>query len=250
MQYIALIGLYCKSLVQCLSTNAFYGVNSAGALFQYMLPYDPDLWGNNLGYGLGWVIFVVFWFLAIGPIMLNTTFAIIVDTFGHLRERRTLAKRALTSTCFICSLERDAFQQKAKDFNTHIEREHNRLHYYYFLAYLKDSESAQYKSEAESMELTPLELDLKQKVYERKFLKFFPIGKALTLESPEEEDEYNNRMLQKVQQLEKHVGLTAQQQEKIFKQTTDTNRQLQFLLTQLKQTTNEINLMKQQLSSQ
>jgi len=186
-------------------------------------------------------------FLVTGPIMLNTTFAIIVDTFGHLRERRTLAKRALTSTCFICSLERDTFQQKSKDFNTHIEREHNRLHYFYFLAYLKDAETSNFKSDGEPIQLSSIEEDLKKKVYERKFLKFFPIGKALSLECPEEENEFNERMIQKVQRLEKQTDLTTQQQEKIFKQTSDNNRQLQFLLTQLKRTTEEINQLKHQI---
>jgi hypothetical protein len=39
-----------------------------------------------------------------------------------LREKRKEAKIALGSTCFICSLDREAFQQKAKDFTTHTEK--------------------------------------------------------------------------------------------------------------------------------
>uniref|UniRef100_A0A6B2LM99 Uncharacterized protein n=1 Tax=Arcella intermedia TaxID=1963864 RepID=A0A6B2LM99_9EUKA len=171
--------------------------------------------------------------------MLNTTFAIIVDTFGHLRERETVAQQALTSNCFICCLERDVFHKKAKDFTTHIEREHNRLHYFYFFAYLKDSETKRSHSD-----LSLLEQDVKKMVNQKKFLKFFPIGKASSLEAPEE-DQVNEKLLSSVKNIERQIQQSAKQQEKLFKQTTDANRQLQFLFFHLKKTQEELEAVKE-----
>lgn len=46
----------------------------------------------------------------------------LIFNFVDLREQRKEAKKVLGGTCIICSLDREAFQQKAKDFSVHLDR--------------------------------------------------------------------------------------------------------------------------------
>ncbi len=39
--------------------------------------------------------------------------ASIVDTFGNLRDKRAESEQDKISTCFVCSIDRETFQQKA-----------------------------------------------------------------------------------------------------------------------------------------
>lgn len=82
----------------------------------------------------------------------------------------------MSTTCFICSLDRDAFQSRARgifsftnltkiDFQHHVEKEHNRLHYFYFFAWLRDLEVEMSQNVInEEGVLSKLEEQLKEKV--------------------------------------------------------------------------------------
>lgn len=194
--------------MQCFLTLVYFGVPNQGALDQFSAPYEVDPWDGSVdSLSYAWVSYhFAYWFVC--TLVGNVIFAVIVDTFGRtssslpprpsapprhspppeMRENRNKSKEALGTTCFICSLERDAFQQQSKDFLVHQEKEHNRLHYFYFFAYLKDRQRALGGDQA-LVGQSDIEADIVAKVAERNFLKFFPVGRALSLEGDQVNDE-------------------------------------------------------------
>eukprot|EP01125_Pyxidicula_operculata_P015457 TRINITY_DN5248_c0_g1_i1.p1 TRINITY_DN5248_c0_g1~~TRINITY_DN5248_c0_g1_i1.p1 ORF type:complete len:2660 (+),score=527.09 TRINITY_DN5248_c0_g1_i1:28-8007(+) len=227
-------GDYGVSLFMTVLTTAFYGLPANGGLFEYLLPYKTDPLIHEVDYrNLFWVVYMILFMMIVGPTLLNMTFAVIVDTFGEIREKRKEAKKSLASNCLMCSLDRDTFQQYSRDFNIHIEKEHNQLHYLYFFAYLRDL-SAQNTDTLFPRELSVLEQDIFQKIEQRKFLKFFPIGRASTLESEEEEDATTKRIYHKFSQLDKYTKNTSQQQEQVIKSFSETSQHVTSIFEQLK----------------
>ena len=210
---------YCDSLIQCLLTLLYFGLPTSGGLTQFLPSYWVDpLNGNIPSQSYAMVVYIFFYFSITGPILLNVTFALIVDTFGDLREKRKEAKDNLGTTCFVCSLERDAFQQRAKDFNVHLDKEHNRLHYLYFFAYLKDLASR-------NLPRSDLELELSGRIANREFLKFFPVGRALSLETDNEEEAFNVRLYSKVERLERQAESSGHFTERLVKGAAESHRQ-------------------------
>ena len=70
------------------------------------------------------------------------------------------------------------------------------------------------------------------KIQGKKFLKFFPIGRALALQEAEAEaEEFNEKLLERIEKLEKQLVFQAQQQEKLSKQT---NEQLRTISEEIK----------------
>jgi len=108
-KYNAENGSYCTTLLQCWISNLFHGFPSDGGIFEFLEPFtwnSPRRWG--------WIAWSVLFYFIIGVIILNVILASIVDTFGQLREKRKQAKNELNSSCFICSIDRDQFQQNGK----------------------------------------------------------------------------------------------------------------------------------------
>lgn len=227
---------HCETLMQCFLTMMYYGLASNGGLFEFTQPYVVDPWDGTIpSQSYAWVAFVVIYFFIMGPVLLNVVFAIIVDTFGQLREARKEAKDNLGISCFICSLERDAFQQKARDFNVHLDQEHNRLHYLYFFAYLKDlAQRGQQHSN--------LEQSLAEQVRHRKFLKFFPISRARALEAEDvDASEVQARLVAKLSKLGQQLDANESTAEKVVKQAQDGARQVPQLRDELQVLKEDIN---------
>jgi len=249
----------CNTLVQCFMQNLYFGIPSAGQLVQFLQPFTlADPWDQTpSANGVGWLIFNLIYYYGLAIILFNIMLSVIVDTFGGLRENRSDAKNSLGNTCFICSIDRESFQQKARDFSVHIDKEHRRLNYFYFFAYLRDLEEQSYKSVSNSNRqespapskltvatktsllkksdenygdeddevvfvthgLSQLEEEVVQQINNNQFLKFFPVGRALGLE--EEEDQLTKTLLDQTEQLEQKFTQSSEQQEKAIKQYID-----------------------------
>lgn len=134
------------------------------------------------------------------------------------------------------------------------------LYYLYFFAYLKDLEAENLKktisvklspenptqteftyevpgSDEESTKITTFQYDsttklshieenLVQQISSRKFLKFFPVGRAVSLEE-DNEDDISQSIFSKTSEVDKKL---TRQQEKLFKQHVETTKMLQQLL--------------------
>ena len=68
------------------------------------------------------------------------------------------------------------------------------------------------------------------RVYQRDFLKFFPVGRALALENESSETEFEKELYSKVERLERVVETTGQQTELLIKATQVCSLSFLFLL--------------------
>ena len=47
--------------------------------------------------------------------------AILIDTFGKMRQEKNNIAELVTSTCLICGRERDEIERKGEDFDKHVK---------------------------------------------------------------------------------------------------------------------------------
>lgn len=83
------------------------------------------------------VIYDLLFFFIVIIIVLNLIFGVIIDTFADLRSEKQQKELILKNTCFICGLNRSAFDNKTVSFEEHIKCEHNMWHYLYFIVLVK-----------------------------------------------------------------------------------------------------------------
>lgn len=83
------------------------------------------------------VIYDLLFFFIVIIIVLNLIFGVIIDTFADLRSEKQQKELILKNTCFICGLNRSAFDNKTVSFEEHIKSEHNMWHYLYFVVLIK-----------------------------------------------------------------------------------------------------------------
>jgi hypothetical protein len=77
-------GRPCDTILQCTTTNVFFGMPSEGGLFEYLNPPDSRVVGYL------WVLFIVGFYFVIGVILLNVGLAVLVDTFAGITHKHTL----------------------------------------------------------------------------------------------------------------------------------------------------------------
>ncbi|MGH0146773.1 UNVERIFIED_CONTAM: hypothetical protein FKN15_008749 [Acipenser sinensis] len=90
------------------------------------------------------VIYDLLFFFMVIIIVLNLIFGVIIDTFADLRSEKQKKEEVLKTTCFICGLERDKFDNKTVTFEEHIKVEHNMWHYLCFIVLVKVKDSTEY----------------------------------------------------------------------------------------------------------
>lgn len=83
------------------------------------------------------VVYDLLFYFVVIVIVLNLIFGVIIDTFADLRSEKQQKELILKNTCFICGLNRAAFDNKTVSFEMHIQYEHNMWHYLYFIVLIK-----------------------------------------------------------------------------------------------------------------
>uniref|UniRef100_A0A8C2A6Q2 Inositol 1,4,5-trisphosphate receptor n=1 Tax=Cyprinus carpio TaxID=7962 RepID=A0A8C2A6Q2_CYPCA len=122
----------CDSLWMCMITVLSHGLRSGGGVGDVLRKPSKEehLFAARVVYDL------LFFFLVI-IIVLNLIFGVIIDTFADLRSEKQRKEEILKTTCFICGLERDKFDNKTVTFEEHIKEEHNLWHYLYFIVLVR-----------------------------------------------------------------------------------------------------------------
>lgn len=184
-------------------------------MVEFVTPFN---WNESFQ-SLAWISYIVIFYLTFGVLLLNIFLAIIVDTFGQLREARIQSQAVKGNSCFICSIERDTFKRQGIEFSTHIEKDHNIWNYLYFFAYLKDQSHKRSPDKISELDLQPVEREMKRLIGRRRYLRFFPIERAGSLESGEEG--INHRMFNKLIELEKLTVQGAEVQTKLLNENKD-----------------------------
>ncbi|XP_059489597.1 inositol 1,4,5-trisphosphate receptor isoform X6 [Neocloeon triangulifer] len=122
----------CDSLVMCILTTLNQGLRNGGGIGDILrAPSSKEtLFVARVVYDL------LFFFIVI-IIVLNLIFGVIIDTFADLRSEKQQKELILKNTCFVCGLNRSAFDNKTVSFEEHTKSEHNMWHYLYFIVLVK-----------------------------------------------------------------------------------------------------------------
>ncbi|XP_055011214.1 LOW QUALITY PROTEIN: inositol 1,4,5-trisphosphate receptor type 2 [Boleophthalmus pectinirostris] len=184
----------CDTLLMCIITVLNQGLRNGGGVGDILRrpSKEEPLFAARVVYDL------LFFFVVI-IIVLNLIFGVIIDTFADLRSEKQRKEEILKTTCFICGLERDKFDNKTVSFEEHIKFEHNMWHYLYFLVLVRVKDPTEY---------TGPESYVAQMIAEKN-LEWFPRMRAMSLVSSEGDSEQNEmRCLQ--DKLDSTVTLVAQ----------------------------------------
>uniref|UniRef100_A0A665X194 Inositol 1,4,5-trisphosphate receptor n=1 Tax=Echeneis naucrates TaxID=173247 RepID=A0A665X194_ECHNA len=166
----------CDSLLMCIVTVLSHGLRSGGGVGDVLRKPSKEepLFAARVIYDL------LFFFMVI-IIVLNLIFGVIIDTFADLRSEKQKKEEILKTTCFICGLERDKFDNKTVTFEEHIKVEHNMWHYLFFIVLVKVKDSTEY---------TGPESYVAEMIREHN-LDWFPRMRAMSLVSSDADGEQN-----------------------------------------------------------
>uniref|UniRef100_A0A670IY81 Inositol 1,4,5-trisphosphate receptor n=1 Tax=Podarcis muralis TaxID=64176 RepID=A0A670IY81_PODMU len=166
----------CDTLLMCIVTVLNQGLRNGGGVGDVLRKPSKDepLFAARVVYDL------LFYFIVI-IIVLNLIFGVIIDTFADLRSEKQKKEEILKTTCFICGLERDKFDNKTVSFEEHIKAEHNMWHYLYFIVLVRVKDPTEY---------TGPESYVAQMIVEKN-LDWFPRMRAMSLVSNEGDSEQN-----------------------------------------------------------
>lgn len=204
----------CETLFMCIITVLSHGLRSGGGVGDVLRKPSKEepLFAARVVYDL------LFFFMVI-IIVLNLIFGVIIDTFADLRSEKQKKEEVLKTTCFICGLERDKFDNKTVTFEEHIKDEHNMWHYLCFIVLVKVKDSTEY---------TGPESYVAEMIKERN-LDWFPRMRAMSLVSSDAEGEQNElRSLQeKLESTMKLVTNLSGQLSELKEQMTEQRKQKQ-----------------------
>uniref|UniRef100_A0A8C5LVY6 Inositol 1,4,5-trisphosphate receptor n=1 Tax=Leptobrachium leishanense TaxID=445787 RepID=A0A8C5LVY6_9ANUR len=166
----------CDTLLMCIVTVLNHGLRNGGGVGDILRKPSKDetLFPARVVYDL------LFYFIVI-IIVLNLIFGVIIDTFADLRSEKQKKEEVLKTTCFICGLERDKFDNKTVSFEEHIKEEHNIWNYLYFIVLVRVKNKTDY---------TGPESYVAQMI-KSKNLDWFPRMRAMSLVSNEGDGEQN-----------------------------------------------------------
>uniref|UniRef100_A0A452DXP2 Inositol 1,4,5-trisphosphate receptor n=1 Tax=Capra hircus TaxID=9925 RepID=A0A452DXP2_CAPHI len=206
----------CDTLLMCIVTVMNHGLRNGGGVGDILRKpsKDESLFPARVVYDL------LFFFIVI-IIVLNLIFGVIIDTFADLRSEKQKKEEILKTTCFICGLERDKFDNKTVSFEEHIKFEHNMWNYLYFIVLVRVKNKTDY---------TGPESYVAQMI-KNKNLDWFPRMRAMSLVSSEGEGEQNEiRILQdKLSATMKLVSHLTAQLSELKEQMTEQRKRRQRL---------------------
>ncbi|KAL3245175.1 hypothetical protein MRX96_018310 [Rhipicephalus microplus] len=166
----------CDSLLMCIITTMNHGLRNGGGIGDILRPpsaKEPLYFAR--------VVYDLLFFFVVIIIVLNLIFGVIIDTFADLRSEKQQKEETLRNTCFICGLDRSAFDNKSVSFEEHIRCEHNLWHYLYFIVLVRVKDPTEFtgpESYVDSM-------------IKEKNLEWFPRMRAMSLAADEADGEQN-----------------------------------------------------------
>jgi len=166
----------CDTLLMCVITTMNQGLRNGGGIGDVLRQPSTDepLYMVR-------VLYDILFFFVIIIIVLNLIFGVIIDTFADLRSEKHQTEEIKKNSCFICGLERKAFDNKTVTFEDHIKKEHNMWNYLWFIVLIKVKDPT---------EFTGPESYVHQMVKDR-CLEWFPRLRAISLKVEDADGEQN-----------------------------------------------------------
>lgn len=204
----------CDTLLMCIVTTLNQGLRNGGGIGDVLR--RPSLKESMF---VGRVVYDLLFFFVVIIIVLNLIFGVIIDTFADLRSEKQNKEEILKNTCFICGLDRSAFDNKTVSFDEHVNSEHNMWHYLYFIVLLKVKDTT---------EFTGPESYVSQMIKEHN-LEWFPRMRAMSLAIDEGESEQNEmrNLQEKLESTTRLVFTLSQQLNELKEQMTEQRKQRQ-----------------------
>uniref|UniRef100_A0A8C5BDS4 Inositol 1,4,5-trisphosphate receptor n=1 Tax=Gadus morhua TaxID=8049 RepID=A0A8C5BDS4_GADMO len=204
----------CDTLLMCIVTVMNHGLRNGGGVGDVLRKPSKNepLFPARVLYDL------LFYFIVI-IIVLNLIFGVIIDTFADLRSEKQRKEEILKTTCFICGLERDKFDNKTVSFEEHIKLEHNIWNYLYFIVLIREKNRTDYTGPESYVGL----------MIKNKNLDWFPRMQAMSLVVSDGDGEQNEmRMLQdKLGSTAKVVTTLTSQLNELKEQMTEQRKRRQ-----------------------
>lgn len=122
----------CDSLLMCIVTTLNQGLRNGGGIGDILRA--PS---NREPLFMARVVYDLLFFFIVIIIVLNLIFGVIIDTFADLRSEKQQKELILKNTCFICGLNRSAFDNRTVSFEEHTKNEHNMWQYLYFMVLIR-----------------------------------------------------------------------------------------------------------------
>lgn len=123
----------CTSLINCFVYTQNLGLRGGGGIGDYFKIQYPSQRFYYSQFALEFIFF-----LLINIIFQNVIFGIIVDTFSQLRNNNEKFQDDTENICFVCGLSRSDFSKGGKNYEEHINHEHDPWKYVYFIHYLDE----------------------------------------------------------------------------------------------------------------
>lgn len=131
--------LPCKqSLWKCYLALINHGLRSGGGVGDIMINTAPSVSNGPKEF------YKLSFYLIFNIILVQLIFGVILDTFGELRGEKQRKEEILQNSCFVCGLERAAFEDRTVTFEAHVSYEHNLWDYLYFIVLLKIKDQTEF----------------------------------------------------------------------------------------------------------
>jgi hypothetical protein len=184
----------CDKLADCFTTTIREGLINGGGMADTFIPKPV----SEKAEFLKRFFFDLTYFVIVIIILLNVIFGIIIDTFASMREADDERTTDMTTTCFICSIDKNRFDRNGTPFAQHIKEEHNMWEYLYYVVYLRTKDDTEY---------TGIETYVSDKL-EEDDTTFYPTEKAMCLVEDEEEvDEWKEDVKERFDKLTSEFAL-------------------------------------------
>ncbi|GAB6029930.1 hypothetical protein CHUAL_005626 [Chamberlinius hualienensis] len=216
----------CDSLIMCILTTLNQGLRNGGGIGDVLRP--PS---NKEPLFFARVVYDLLFFFIVIIIILNLIFGVIIDTFADLRSEKQQKEEILKNSCFICGMERKAFDNKPVSFDEHIKSEHNMWHYLYFIVLVKVKDPTEFTGPESYV----------YAMVKNKLLDWFPRKQAMSLSLNDGESEQNNEF----RTLQAHLETTQKLVSTLSHQLTELKDQM----TELRKRKNRFGLLATQPST-
>jgi hypothetical protein len=107
---------------------------------------NPLVWTDNSGpiSSIDGTIFGFLYYFLVNLVITAIVSGIIIDTFAEMRSDRNEVVDNLRSSCFICDIEPEDFEQFGVKFSDHIKYDHNIWQYVWLAIHLRDKDKTLY----------------------------------------------------------------------------------------------------------
>jgi hypothetical protein len=164
----------CQTMWDCLRIHMYYGLLYSPIWTKTMIDTDADDVVidafHNVPDDAG--LFVLSYTILVNLVLTAIVSGIIIDSFSEMRQKNDEIRDDMIERCFICGIEREAFETLGLSFATHIKQDHNMWKYLWFRIHLDTKDSTDYTGQEQYV----------QKLINAKKTTFFPIKKAMAIE--------------------------------------------------------------------